>query len=141
MIDFKKLRGWTGLSQVEMAALLGIKQGSYSGIESGKSSPSRHLEELAIERLTPTVLFINHHNSTAMIVKAMLASGQIDRAEHEPDEFQIALKEGSRIIVITDDREPFKLMIESASAESGLPIPIIGIRVSDIGVTVDERIN
>ena len=132
MIDLERLRLWVGMSQTQMAAKVGIKQGSYSRIESGKDSASERLLSRIIEQVTPHVLFINHSPSTPTIINAMLSIKQIDIAEHEPDAFNAALKQGLKIAVITDDKSPFLDMIAKAVEESGLPvIPTRGILVNE----------
>lgn len=134
MIDFKKVRQWIGLSQIGMANRLGIKQGSYSGIERGKDSASERLIERALDKVTPTVLFVSHSERTPSIVSAMLSVSQIDCIEHEPEDFNDALKHGLRIAVITDDKEPFLALIKQALDESGLPnIPMLGIKIDSAG--------
>ncbi len=134
MIDFRKIRQWIGLSQTDMANRLGIKQGSYSGIESGKDSASERLIERSLDKITPTVLFVSHSERTPSVVSAMLAVKQIDCIEHEPEAFNAALKQGQRIAVITDDKAPFLALIQQALADSGLPdIPTLGIRINEQG--------
>ena len=134
MIDLERLRLWSGLSQTQMAEKAGIKQGSYSRIESGKDSASERLLKNLVEQVTPHVLFINHSPQTPTIVNAMLSIKQIDIVEHEPDAFNAALKKGLKIAVITNEKAPFLELITKALEESGLPhIPALGIKIGESG--------
>ncbi len=134
MIDIKRLREWCGLNQYQFAANCSIDQGGLSKIEAGTSSATSKLKERIIDAVTPTVLFIRHSEKTPDIVNAMLVVGQIDCVEHDPDLFNAALKNGKRIAVVTDNKQPFLELIEQALAESGLPyIPMQGIKFNGNG--------
>ena len=135
MIDFKKLRKWRSCkTQVEFAKVLGIKQGTYSDIENGKSPASSALIDRVIEQCTPSVLFIQPSNYAQMIASAMLSVGQMDILAHDPDAFADTLKQGKRVIVITDEKAPYLALIKQALADSGLShIPTSGIKVNELG--------
>ena len=134
MIDFKKLRKWSCKTQVEFSEMLGIKQGTYSDIESGKSSASSALIDRAIEQCTPAVLFIKPSPATPTIASAMVLAGQMDVLVCDPDAFAPTLKQGKRVIVITDDKTHYLALIKQALADSGLShIPTSGIKVNELG--------
>lgn len=138
MIDLARLMNWTGLNQARFAAKAGVDQGGLSKILAGDSTPSAKLLLQLIERSTPTVLFINHSPHTHIIANAMINANQLDVLEHNPDAFDTALKSGLMTGVITDNKEPFLALIDSAIAESGLPaIPTSGIWINEDG-TVNE---
>ena len=134
MIDFKKLRKWSCKTQVEFSEMLGIKQGTYSDIESGKSPASSALIDRAIEQCTPAVLFIKPSPVTSTIASAMVLAGQMDILAHDPDAFADTLKQGKRVIVITDEKAPYLALIEQALLDSGLRhIPTRGLKINDLG--------
>ena len=134
MIDFKKLRKWSCKTQVEFSEMLGIKQGTYSDIENWKSPASSALIDRAIEQCTPAVLFIKPSPVTSTIASAMVLAGQMDILAHDPDAFADTLKQGKRVIVITDDKTHYLALIKQALADSGLShIPTSGIKVNELG--------
>ena len=134
MIDFKKLRKWSCKTQVEFAKVIGIKQGTYSHIESGKSSASSALIDRVIEQCTPSVLFIQPSPATPTIASAMVLAGQMDVLVCDPDAFAPTLKQGKRVIVITDDKTHYLALIKQALDDSGLShIPTSGIKVNELG--------
>ena len=135
MIDFKKLRKWRGCkTQVEFAKVLGIKQGTYSDIENGKSPASSALIDRVIEQCTPSVLFIQPSPATPTTASAMVLAGQMDILAHDPDAFADTLKQGKRVIVITDEKAPYLALIEQALLDSGLRhIPTRGLKINDLG--------
>ena len=134
MIDLGKLIAWRGQNAFAFAKSVGIDQGGLSKMLKGESSPSAKLEARIIEQVTPTVLFVSHSSVTPSIVNAMLAVGQLDVLESEPEAFQAALKNGLRIGVVTNNKPPFLTMLEQALADSGLShIPTSGIKVNELG--------
>ena len=144
MFDFKKLREWKGITQVEMAELISISQGAYARIERGTASASATLINRIIERCTPTVLFIScftELNTASLLAQpiatAMITTGQMDIIENDTERFHASLIKAKRIIVITNEREGFFTLIERALNESGLPcIPTQGIKIHENGQVV-----
>lgn len=134
-MDIKKLWVWLGLTQVEMAGRLGIRQGTLSDIINGKARPSENLLMKAADVFSPHVLFVSPSKHTDMIISAMLAIGQIDEViEQESSDFEHLLKEGLTIAVVTNDKEPYLTLIAKALEASGLScIPTRGLKVSEEG--------
>ena len=130
-MNVKKLREWTGLNGVDFAAKIGISRSALSGIEKAvraQDAPSARLISVMIDKFTPTVLFLTGCEQSKIVANAMLLAGQMDCIDNAGDIVQ-QLKSGLRIIVITDDKEPFLQQIAGAQAESGLPcIPVRGIK-------------
>ena len=133
-MNVKKLREWTGLNGVDFAAKIGISRSALSGIEKAvraQDAPSARLISVMIDKFTPTVLFLNDCEQSKIVADSMLLAGQLDCIAGTGD-ISPQLKSGLRIIVITDDKEPFLQQIAGAQAESGLPtIPVRGIKFAD----------
>ena len=133
-MNVKKLREWTGLNGTDFAAKIGISQSTLSGIEKAariQDAPSARLINAMIDKFTPTVLFLNDCEQSRVVADAMLLAGQVDCIAGTGD-ISPLLSCGLRIIVITDDKEPFLQQIAGAQAESGLPhIPVRGIKFLD----------
>ena len=134
--DIKKLRKWTGKNQTEAAESIGVKQSTWSGVESGKDSLSARLMSLYIDLCTPTVLFITG-NQASLIATAMVAVGQVEAITTDLNEFNEILKTGKHIAVLAEEEE-FLLVIEKAEQATRLNIPVRGLEVSDNGVRVIE---
>ena len=133
-MNVRKLREWTGLNGVDFAAKIGISQSTLSGIEKAvraQDAPSARLINAMIDKFTPTVLFLNDCEQSRVVADAMLLAGQMDCIA-DAENIGQKLKGGLRIIVITDDKEPFLRHIADAQVESGLPtIPVRGIKFMD----------
>ena len=133
-MNVKKLREWAGLNGVDFAAKIGISRSALSGIEKAvraQDAPSARLISAMIDKFTPTVLFMNDCEQSKMVADSMLLAGQMDCIA-DAENIEQHLKGGLRIIVITDDKEPFLQQIAGAQAESGLPhIPVRGIKFAD----------
>ena len=133
-MNVKKLREWTGLNGVDFAAKVGISQSTLSGIEKAvraQDAPSARLISVMIDKFTPTVLFLTDCEQSKIVADVMVMAGQMDCIAGT-DDISPLLSCGLRIIVITDDKEPFLQQIAGAQAESGLPtIPVRGIKFLD----------
>ena len=131
MLDVKKLRTWTGLNGVYFANKINVKQPLIAGYESGKISPPPRVISAMIDKFTPVVLFLNDCSQARIVADAMLLAGQMDCVSDAANINQ-HLRDGLRIIVIADDKEPFLQQIADAQVESGLPnIPVRGINIED----------
>ena len=133
-MNVRKLREWTGLNGVDFAAKIGISQSTLSGIEKAartQDAPSARLISAMIDKFTPVVLFLNDCEQSRVVAGAMVMAGQMDCIA-DAENISQHLKSGLRVIVITDDKEPFLCKIADARAESGLPtIPVRGIKFVD----------
>lgn len=134
-MNVKKLREWAGLNGVDFAAKIGISPSTLSGIEKAvraQDAPSARLINAMIDKFTPVVLFLNDCEQSKITADVMLIAGQMDCIA-DAENISQRLKSGLRIIVITDDKEPFLCKIADAQTESGLPtIPVRGIKFAGV---------
>ena len=131
MLDVKKLRAWAGLSGADFANKINVKQPLIAGYESGKVMPPPRVISAMIDKFTPVVLFLGDCPQSRIVASVMVMAGQVDCIADTANIDQ-HLKSGLRIIVITDDKEPFLQQIADAQVESGLPnIPVRGINIED----------
>lgn len=131
MLDVKKLRAWTGLSGIDFANKINVKQPLIAGYESGRVSPTPRVINAMIDKFTPVVLFLNDCEQSKIVAGAMVMAGQMDCIADAANIDQ-HLRGGLRIIVIADDKEPFLQQIADAQAGSGLPhTPVRGIKFVD----------
>ena len=64
----------------------------------------------------------------------------MDILAHDPDAFADTLKQGKRVIVITDEKAPYLALIEQALLDSGLRhIPTRGLKINDLGQACTNR--
>lgn len=130
--DIKKLRLWSGQSQKQAAESIGVRQSTWSGVESGQDTMSQRTIERYIAERTPIIFFIK--GERALLVAQCLQVLKIARGAmvSTAEALKSELKKGGGVIVITDKPKNFIDEIEKAKAESGLKvIPLFGLDTTD----------
>lgn len=100
MFDFKAFRKSRGLTQKEMAEIIGLSQASYSRIETGDFIPSEEkCKEYIqnIQKIFPSVRedsFVKKESETVAITqKNVLGANYIGRLEKQSDEDRLNLQQ------------------------------------------------
>ena len=132
--NLKKIREWAGQTQAQAANDAGVKQGSWSQIESGRVSIAQRSLERYIETRTPTVLFLTGDHAL-LVAHAMLTAGQVTTICTDTDALDDTLRTGAYIAIVGCDIAKCRLIIDAAKDESGLFIPVRGIDIGEDKIT------
>lgn len=132
--NLKQIREWSGQTQAEAAEDAGVKQGSWSQIESGRVSIAQRSLERYIDARTPAVLFLTGDHAL-LVAHAMLAAGQVATICTDASALGAMLRTGARIAIVGCDIEECGVIINDAKDASGLFIPVRGINIEDDRIT------
>lgn len=134
LTHLKKIREWAGQTQAQAANDAGVKQGSWSQIESGRVSIAQRSLERYIETRTPTVLFLTGDHAL-LVAHAMLAAGHVAAICTDTSALDATLRTGAHIAIVGCDITECRRVIELATTESGLLIPVRGIDIGEDRIT------
>lgn len=133
--NLKKIREWAGQTQAQASADAGVKQGSWSQIESGRVSIAQRSLERYIETRTPTVMFLTGDHAL-LVAHAMLAAGQIAAICTDTSTLDDMLRTGAHIAIVQCNISECRMIIDNAKDASGLFIPARGIDIGEDKVTM-----